>query len=192
MGWRVRVDPGVYVLGAVLLLLLPLKWLLAALAAALIHELFHGLAIHLVGGRLLEVRIGVGGAVMEADLPGSGAECLCALAGPAGSLLLLSLFRVCPEIAVCAGVQGLFNLMPVYPLDGGRALRCGFNTLSPGLGERIGNAVQAVTLAALVVAAVAGCLRLSLGILPFGAVFFWLIRALSRKRPCKQRRIRVQ
>ena len=60
---------------------------------------------------------------MEASLSGFRRELLAVLAGPAGSLLLLSLYRVLPRVAVCAAVQGFYNLLPIEPLDGGRALR---------------------------------------------------------------------
>ena len=122
----VRVDVSACLMGAFLLLTLPLNWLLSALAAAAFHELCHGAAILLLGGRIWGVRIGSGGAVMETEPLSSGKELVCALAGPAGSLLLVLTFRIFPRVAVCALVQGAFNLLPVFPLDGGRAaLRSG-------------------------------------------------------------------
>ena len=120
----VRVDVSACLMGAFLLLTLPLNWLLSALAVAAFHELCHGAAILLLGGRIWGVRISAGGAVMETEPLSSGKELVCALAGPAGSLLLVLTFRIFPRVAVCALVQGAFNLLPVFPLDGGRALRC--------------------------------------------------------------------
>ena len=46
----VRVDVSACLMGAFLLLTLPLNWLLSALAAAAFHELCHGAAILLLGG----------------------------------------------------------------------------------------------------------------------------------------------
>ena len=81
----VRVDVSACLMGAFLLLTLPLNWLLSALAAAAFHELCHGAAILLLGGRIWGVRIGAGGAVMETEPLSSGKELVCALAGPAGT-----------------------------------------------------------------------------------------------------------
>lgn len=124
-------DASVYFLGALLLLTLPLRWLLAAVIAAVIHELCHMLAVRLLGGTIMGVTIGPGGAVMETTPFSRGKELVCALAGPVGSLLLLSLCRWIPRIALCAGVQALYNLLPVYPLDGGRVLHCAAGLVLP-------------------------------------------------------------
>ena len=133
----VRVDVSACLMGAFLLLTLPLNWLLSALAAAAFHELCHGAAILLLGGRIWGIRISAGGAVMETEPLSSGKELVCALAGPAGSLLLVLTFRIFPRVAVCALVQGAFNLLPVFPLDGGRALRCALARFCPKWANRI-------------------------------------------------------
>jgi len=108
---------------ALYVLLLPMPWLLAGLMAAIFHELCHYGMIRLCGGQVSELRIGAGGAVMETDLLSSGKECLCALAGPVGGVLLVLAGRWIPRIAVCAAAQTVFNLLPLFPLDGGRAIR---------------------------------------------------------------------
>ena len=45
-------DPACYYLGALLLLLLPLAWVISFLAAALVHEFSHILAAWLFGAKL--------------------------------------------------------------------------------------------------------------------------------------------
>lgn len=117
------VEPGALILLALLLLVLPLKWLLAALLAAAVHELWHLAAVRLLGGRPQGLWIGARGACMGAVLPGRGKELLAIAAGPLGSLSLVLFARALPRTALCGLIQGLYNLIPVEPLDGGRAAR---------------------------------------------------------------------
>lgn len=174
------IDPWACFLGALLLLTLPLHWVLAAVTAAGFHEVCHLGVIYALGGRVLSFRIGPTGAVMETEIRGPWRECLAALAGPAGSFLLVLTARWSPHIALCAVIQGLFNLLPIYPLDGGRALRC---ILAGHCKERTMGILE-------------GCLSaLSAAVIfhwsPFLA-FFLLLRALFIKIPCKLREIRVE
>ena len=52
------ISPFFFVYAAFLILALPLDWLLAAVTAAIVHELFHLLAVVLCGGRVIGIRIG--------------------------------------------------------------------------------------------------------------------------------------
>ena len=121
---RIRIHEDFFFFAAILLLLLPLRWILAGAAAALVHELGHSLAVRLLGGHVVSGQISFRGAKLTAEPMEPEKELISVLAGPAASLLLLSLHRITPRIAICGFVQGCFNLLPVYPLDGGKALRC--------------------------------------------------------------------
>lgn len=188
----VSVDPRACIFAALLLLLVPLHWLLAAVLAAILHECFHILAIRLCGKHVFRIHIGLGGTAIETDVSGGTQELLCAIAGPFGSLLLLTLCHRFPELALCAGAQGLFNLLPVYPLDGGRALRCLLTMLFPDKTVQIGRWVTRAVFLFLLVIGIYGAVRLSLGLFPIFLTFLLAIKGILRKRPCKQRQIGVQ
>ena len=121
---RIWIHEDFYFLIAILLLLLPLRWIAAAFLAALFHELGHYAAVRLLGGSVVSGEISCRGAKMTAAPMKPWQELLSVLAGPAASLLLLSLGFLLPRLAFCGLIQGMFNLLPIYPLDGGKALRC--------------------------------------------------------------------
>ena len=188
----IRVDPWFYIFGALLFLVLPLNWIIAAICAASFHELYHVICIRLCGGRIFGFRIGVGGASIDTSLPGKKEEFLCAMAGPLGSLTLLFACHVFPRLAICAGIQGLFNLLPIYPLDGGRALRCVLDCVWPRKAEQIGKKTAVISLLALLILAFGCSFLFSLGSLPMIAVLILIPKTILRKSPCKRSQIGVQ
>ena len=188
----ITISPAACVLGAFILLVLPLNWVLSALIAAVFHEFCHYLAIKICGGYVFRIRISAGGIIMEFEQLSCGKECICALAGPLGSLLLLLFIRWLPLIGLCAVVQGLFNLIPIYPMDGGRALRCCLMLLTPNQAEAILQGVEWITITALCTGSCYVAMRLQLGPAPLMAAIMLTFKILSRKRPCKERRLGVQ
>ena len=121
---EVNLHPSFCLLWAFLLLTVPLPWLVSAITAALFHELCHYWAIRTVHGQIYSLKLQCHGASMTISPLTAGKEWVCAMAGPAGSLLLFALFKIFPRLALCGGIQAAFNLLPIYPLDGGRMMRC--------------------------------------------------------------------
>lgn len=177
MGQKLRIDPGACILGALALLVLPLNWLLAALCAAGFHELCHFSVIRLTGGEVRSLTVRTGGAVMEVPPMDRRAELLCAAAGPMGSFLLLGLARWFPRLALCGFVQGCFNLLPIYPMDGGRIVSC----LLPKGAKTVETVILTVLFCVLI--------TLSLCCSPG---FLLPLALLARKIPCKRSQERVQ
>ncbi len=160
---------------ALMLLMLPLKWLLAALVAALFHETCHVLAVRLCGGEVRFLSAYSSGAVMSATGLTGGKALICALAGPFGGLCLLFLARWFPRTAICAAIQSLYNLLPVEPLDGGNALRLLAQAWFPGYEDRICIAVSSLVLVCICLLSLYGWLILHIGFAPllFAGAMVW-------------------
>ena len=181
---RVQVSGWGCVLLALALLVLPISWLLAAVTAALFHELCHGAAAVALGGSLGDIRLGERGATMEVGGLSNGRELLAAAAGPVGSLGLLLLGRCFPRLALCGLFQGLYNLLPIYPLDGGRILFCLIRFRhSEGVALKICRRVGALA------GALAGLGLLWLGLYPGAILVLWMA---ARNITCKDGKLRVQ
>lgn len=190
---RTSLDGSACLLAAILLLTLPLPWLLAAVIAAIFHELCHILALFFTGTRPLGLRIGISGAEIATPPLSTKSELLCAAAGPLGSLMLLLLIRYFPRIALCAAVQGLFNLLPVYPLDGGRILHAASKLLLPSkFAERFSLAVEKAVLLGFLLFSLYLSFCLQLGFLPMMFAAVMTTKALLRKIPCKEAKLGVQ
>jgi len=113
---------------------------LAFFGSVLTHELSHSLIAKARGGEVRNITLfifgGVASMVEEPDSPGS--EFLMAFAGPLSSFVLAALFgllrltfdglneplaALLQYLAYVNVAVGAFNLMPGFPLDGGRVLR---------------------------------------------------------------------
>lgn len=186
MGSR-RVSGGwILLVLALSLLILPFQWVFASILAASFHELCHFGAIRLVGGAVRRIHVGVRGAQMDVCGLSIGKELFCALAGPMGGLLLLFAARWLPRTAVCAGFQSLFNLLPIYPLDGGRAMRCGAKLLLPlPLADKVCGLIEWICLTGVILLGAYGSFVLRLGLVPLLLALSMSMRVLPVKIPCK-------
>lgn len=135
--WEVR--SGFFIIFAVSLLVIPFPWVVGWFLAAATHELGHLLAMYLLKVRIYTVRLDCYGAKIETESMIPKTELICSAAGPLLALTLILLCRKFPYLAICAAAQSVFNLLPVYPMDGGRMLHCLCSII---LNERISNAVS--------------------------------------------------
>lgn len=178
---------------AIALLVLPIQWVAAWMAAVLFHESGHIVAILLTGGRLRSIKIGWNAMTIEADIGKKWQEAVCALAGPACSFLLLATARFFPRLAICAFLQGAYNLLPVYPMDGGRALQIVLSAFLPETTcETVQHWIQILFSIILGLICMYIAVRFSLGLVPCICVLFLLFKRGKIKFPCKQGRNRLQ
>lgn len=159
-GLELTVGPGALLLAAYLYFLGGGAALAAFFSAALAHELGHLIALHLSGAAVRRVRLTASGPILEYDGPLTpGREAGVIAAGPVGGILFAAgcflagtpYFRYAGLIALLGSA---FNLLPAYPMDGGRLARLFLETSVPPE-------------AALRLARVLGCLT-ALGIAALG------------------------
>lgn len=151
---HIHTGAGLYFLLAFALLLLPLQWICAVVFAALWHELCHYAAIRFCGVKPQSWRIGSRGMEMAIPIMPQWQELVCALAGPLGGLATLGILRIFPRFALCCVAHSLYNLLPVYPLDGGRVVRC---TASLLFGEKGRTFAEILSFICVVAVVILGC-----------------------------------
>ena len=179
---RFSVTPGVYFFSAILVLLVPLRWLLGAILSVAVQEVCHILSVRALGIPIYSVQIGISGARIQTQCMTLWKELICALAGPFGGFLLLLTAKWFPITALCAGFHTLYNLLPIYPQDGGRALRCGAYLLLPGKwAKAVCKIVECACLAGVGVLGIYGTFVLRIGILPLIFSLLFLQRCIGMK-----------
>jgi len=188
----IECTPGFCIGAALMLLILPLQWILAVAIAAAVHEICHMVVLKICGVRIYGVQIGMGGAEIYTEPMTPGNELICALAGPVGSFFLLLFLRTAPPIALCGLVQGLYNLLPVMPLDGGRVMNSLLIMLYPAGAERIMNGLVYVVIILLILAGITAALIMDHAFYMAAALFLLARKFLLGKIPCKEARKGVQ
>lgn len=179
-------TPGGCFIGAVMLLILPAKLILAAILAAAIHESAHLLALLAFKVPILQIKVSVGGAVIRTSPVPPLQELLAALAGPAGSLLCLLFARVFPLLAFCGSIQGIYNLLPLYPLDGGRIFRCAAQLCFPRHWQLLSSAAGLCSIALVTSVCIFLFLRTLDTFFLLFVAYFLFGTLHQRKIPCKE------
>lgn len=189
---KFNLSAGSCILGALMFLLLPLSLVLSVIIAAVIHECFHILALKMCRATIFDLQIGIGRIVIRTSSLHPVQEFFCALAGPAGSFLCLIFAHIFPLLALCGVMQGLYNLLPVYPLDGGRALQSMADLLCPQYAQKITRCVSVLVLILIEMTCLIIYIDTSANLFLCLGVYFLLNILRHRKTPCKDGRLWVQ
>ncbi len=136
-GLGLTVSPGFLLLAAALYYMGGLGAVTAFAAAALAHEMGHLAAMFMAEVRIHGIRITVAGPVIEYGGALTRRQEIGILAaGPVAGLLFAALCFITDIPFLCytgavALLAGMFNLLPVMPMDGGRLARYALETVMP-------------------------------------------------------------
>lgn len=127
----------------------------------------------------------ISGAVIEGSFRSYSQEFLCAAAGPAaGALLAVLMHRHAPELAILSVLLTVVNLLPIYPLDGGRMLRAALlQRLEEARVRQILSACTFVTCCLLMLGVCWVTIWLQAGVWPMFAALIILWRVGSVRQP---------
>ena len=190
---KIRVSPELPFLSALAFVLVPVQWMGAWIFAVGVHELSHYIALRLCGGSVTDITISCRGVVMETQALPLGKEAICAYAGPLCALSILLFSRYFPRTAICTLVLSAYNLLPVFPLDGGRGLGCLLRKILPEMtAVRVFSVVENTVLLGILLIALYSVFCLNLGLLPAVLAVLLLVRSKGIKFPCKKCRLGLQ
>lgn len=174
----IRVTPG-FVAALCLLGWCDLRLCGLFLLALALHEAAHLTALALFRRPVLGLTLSAGGAKIETEALTLRQEALSAAAGPLVNLLSGALtLRCVPAFSTVSLGLAAVNLLPLYPLDGGRILRAALlSRLPPERTERILRLAVWLTCSTLMVGACWLTVWRQAGLWPIFAALVLLCRA---------------
>lgn len=186
---RISISPGFVMTLALGIVIFPLRLVCAWLLAICVHEAGHYILLKMFNIPIYGVTFGALGLQMETD-PMSGIKgLLCILGGPILGLLLVLLRKWMPILALFAFFQSVINLVPIYPMDGGRLLFC----ILERLPEKYNKLIVVIVDATVFIIALWIGFRFYFmnvfSLLPLSGLLFLLVK---RKLSCKPKPQRVQ
>ncbi len=188
---RIRVDVSFVAFLCLYYYCDPANTFFPFLTAALLHEAGHLLVLRCLGVRIEALRLTAQGAVLFTAPLSYRNELFAALGGPCVNFLLILFFASrLPIFALVNLCLLVYNLLPVYPLDGGRILRALLGLLLPSVAASITERlISGAVICLLCVGAVYLTCVCHIGLWPLFAVGMVLIRAAMTSYGAKSRRV---
>ena len=179
---RTEIPGTTFLYLALLLLTVPARWIMGMMTAAFIHEAGHLCAIRILRIPITRVKIGMLGATIETQAMTRRQELICAIAGPVTGVLPAIVVHSFPVIGLFAMIQTAYNMIPIYPSDGARVLRC---LLPSRDAARICGVISQFCVAMIGVLLLWLMRYKILGFIPAAMIVFLVIKTVGRKIPCK-------
>ena len=177
MRCQFQIQTGFYLFWAAAMVIVPIPWLLAWVCAVLIHELSHYIALKSFGIHVFRICVGMNGVIMETEEICDLKMFLCAMAGPIGGASLMVLLHLAPRIALCSMLLSAYNLLPIYPLDGGRAIRGLVQRFfTPNTAQRIVRIIEYSAIIVVTGVCIYVCVNFQLGLLPVICAVWLILR----------------
>lgn len=174
---NIIIKPAAYIVIAAVFLLLPFKFIAAWLLSILIHELSHIFMLWILRVKIYKITFGAFGASIDTEPMPRLIEALSTIAGPIGGFCMLFFAKWLPLTSIFAFIQSVYNLLPIFPLDGGRVVRA----LLP---EKPATVISSIIKYLLIIIGLAISIIFKLGIIPFVALIVFFL-----KTPCNKSRL---
>lgn len=121
---KIVLEPGFFAMLCAYFYFDPAETFAPFCFSVLLHEAGHLLCLRCFGAEVHQLRLSCCGAVICTDILPYGQELAAAASGPAVNLALFFLcMRGHPLTALVNLCLFTYNMLPIYPLDGGRMLR---------------------------------------------------------------------
>lgn len=165
---------------------------LSFLMSSALHESGHLFAAYLLKITIYGMELRATGAILHTGTASRGKELLCTAAGPLiNGVLLCVCFHRWPQTALINLLLLIYNLLPIYPLDGGRMLQIILSiVINETAAERICAVVARLLTAAVVVSGVLLTCVFHAGLYPCLIASLFLCRL--RNTPCKMGKIQLK
>ena len=157
---------------------------LPILCAMAVHELAHIVMMLTCGGQVRRLTLRFADLQIAASGLGYRQELLAALAGPLVNLICGAVFCMQrPSFAAYSLILGIYNLLPVWPLDGGRMLRCALLARLPlAQAEHVSEFISLVSCVVLLLIGVFLTFIRKAGLWPLGTAAYLTVRLLMLAR----------